>query len=69
MRRYGIEKPYEQLKKLTRGQVVEPKLLHDFIDSLELPSPVKKQLMQLTPAKYIGYAEELAKLGALSKIS
>lgn len=62
MRRYRIEKPYEQLKKLTRGQVVDQKLLHDFIDELALPTAVKKDLKELTPEKYIGYAVELAKL-------
>jgi adenylosuccinate lyase len=62
MRRYRVEKPYEQLKKLTRGQVVTQKLLHDFIEELALPATVKKELKELTPEKYIGYAVELAKL-------
>ena len=35
MRRYGVPEPYQKLKELTRGQVVDQKLLHDFIQSLE----------------------------------
>ncbi len=61
MRRYGIEKPYEKLKELTRGNRVTQEDLSLFIDKLEIPSEVKKALKQLTPRSYIGYAEKLAK--------
>lgn len=58
MRRYGIEKPYEKLKQLTRGnKKVTKSLLHDFIDNLELPAVVKEQLKQVTPNNYTGYAK------------
>lgn len=56
MRKYGIEKPYEKLKELTRGKRITPADLHQFIDGLELPADVKAQLKQLTPASYIGSA-------------
>jgi adenylosuccinate lyase len=56
MRRYGIEKPYEKLKELTRGKRVDGPMMQQFIDSLELPESVKAELKQLTPAAYIGYA-------------
>lgn len=56
MRKYGIEKPYEKLKELTRGKRITPADLHQFIDGLELPADVKNQLKQLTPASYIGSA-------------
>lgn len=59
MRRYGIEKPYEKLKELTRGKRVNAEGMHTFIDTLELPEPVKAQLKLLTPANYIGSAIEL----------
>ena len=59
MRRYGIEKPYEKLKELTRGKRVNAEGMHTFIDTLELPAPVKAQLKLLTPANYIGNAIEL----------
>ncbi|MCX8671178.1 adenylosuccinate lyase [Gilliamella sp. B2865] len=56
MRRYGIEKPYEKLKELTRGKRVDAQGMQQFIDSLALPEHEKGRLKQLTPANYIGYA-------------
>nr|MBP8295924.1 adenylosuccinate lyase [Burkholderiales bacterium] len=62
MRRYGVENPYEQLKALTRGkQGITRASLHAFIDDLALPAEVKARLKALTPASYLGKAEELAK--------
>jgi adenylosuccinate lyase len=59
MRRYGIEKPYEKLKELTRGKRVDAEGMRTFIDGLELPEPVKAELKKLTPANYIGRAIKL----------
>ncbi|MDX1390829.1 MAG: adenylosuccinate lyase [Rheinheimera sp.] len=59
MRKYGIEQPYEKLKELTRGKRINQADLHLFIDKLELPSEVKTQLKQLTPANYIGAAIDI----------
>ncbi|WP_294911052.1 adenylosuccinate lyase [uncultured Gilliamella sp.] len=56
MRRYGIEKPYEKLKELTRGKRVNAQGMQQFIDSLALPEHEKARLKQLTPANYIGFA-------------
>ena len=56
MRRYGIEKPYEKLKDLTRGQSVNAESLAAFVDTLALPDNVKTQLKSLTPATYLGNA-------------
>ncbi len=61
MRRYGIEKPYEKLKNFTRGQKITKELIHQFIKELDLPSDIKKQLIDLTPENYLGYAALLAK--------
>lgn len=61
MRRYGIEQPYEKLKELTRGQAVDQSTIANFIDTLDLPAAVKKQLKALTPASYIGNAAAMAK--------
>jgi adenylosuccinate lyase len=58
MRKYGIEKPYEKLKELTRGKRVNKEIMAEFIDNLELPENVKVELKQLTPANYIGRAVE-----------
>ncbi|WP_028108252.1 adenylosuccinate lyase [Ferrimonas futtsuensis] len=57
MRRYGIEKPYEKLKELTRGKRVNQQMMAEFIDGLALPDEVKADLKQLTPANYIGRAQ------------
>jgi adenylosuccinate lyase len=56
MRRYGIEKPYEKLKELTRGHRVDAAALASFIEGLDLPEEVKTELKQLTPQRYIGNA-------------
>ena len=56
MRRYGIEKPYEKLKELTRGKRVDAEGMQQFIDSLPLPEDEKVRLKAMTPANYIGRA-------------
>jgi adenylosuccinate lyase len=61
MRRYGIEKPYEKLKELTRGKRVDQAGMQAFVDQLELPQTVKDELKKLTPSNYIGNAIEQAK--------
>ncbi|HEU0196624.1 MAG TPA: adenylosuccinate lyase, partial [Nevskiaceae bacterium] len=62
MRRYGLPKPYEQLKALTRGHHIDGPDLERFIAGLDLPAPAKARLASLTPATYIGNAVEQAKL-------
>nr|WP_252736223.1 adenylosuccinate lyase [Aestuariibacter sp. A3R04] len=59
MRRYGIEKPYEKLKELTRGKKVNAAVIADFIDDLALPDAAKAELKALSPANYIGDAIRL----------
>ncbi|NIF21813.1 MULTISPECIES: adenylosuccinate lyase [Pantoea] len=59
MRRYGIEKPYEKLKELTRGKRVDAAGMQAFIDSLALPEEEKVRLKQMTPANYLGRAIQL----------
>ena len=59
MRRYGIEKPYEKLKELTRGKRVDGPGMAEFIDTLALTDAVKAELKAMTPANYIGQAIEL----------
>jgi adenylosuccinate lyase len=56
MRRYGIEKPYEKLKELTRGQDMTPEVIHAFVAGLDLPEDARDELLALTPASYIGNA-------------
>lgn len=59
MRRYGVEKPYEKLKELTRGKKVNQEIIADFIDGLAIPDNAKAELKQLSPATYIGDAIRL----------
>lgn len=59
MRRYGIEKPYEKLKELTRGKRVDEVAMREFIETLAIPEHEKTRLKAMTPATYIGYAAEL----------
>lgn len=61
MRRYGIEKPYEKLKELTRGKRVDQAGMQAFVDQLDLPQEAKDALKALTPANYIGNAVTQAK--------
>jgi adenylosuccinate lyase len=56
MRRYGIEKPYEKLKELTRGQDMSRDVIQAFVAKLEIPQAAKDELLALTPAAYIGNA-------------
>lgn len=61
MRRYGVEKPYEKLKELTRGHRITHEQLQQFIETLDIPAQAKVELSALTPRTYIGYAEKLAR--------
>jgi adenylosuccinate lyase len=56
LRREGVEKPYELLKNLTRGnQMLTKSVLHDFIDTLAVNNGVKAEMKVITPHNYIGY--------------
>lgn len=64
MRRYNVEKPYEKLKALTRGQAMTRDMMVNFVNGDELatvPSSERERLAQLTPATYTGNAEEQAR--------
>ena len=61
MRLHGIENPYEQLKALTRGKAISAEVLAEFVASLDIPAEAKTQLLELTPAGYIGNAADMAR--------
>ena len=61
MRRYGVEQPYEKLKALTRGQKIDARIIKEFVENLDIPDAAKQQLIDMTPASYIGNAESQAK--------
>jgi len=59
MRRYGLPRPYEALKELTRGRPMTREVIAEFIDSLPLEESAKGALRGLTPQNYVGLAAEL----------
>ena len=61
MRRYGIEKPYEKLKELSRGHKLTKADVQAFIEQLDIPQEAKDELIALTPMTYIGNAVEQTK--------
>ena len=61
MRRFGLPKPYEQLKEFTRGAPMTRELMQGFIARLELPAAEKQRLMEMTPGNYTGMAAQLAR--------
>ena len=64
MRRYNVEKPYEKLKALTRGQAMTRDMMVDFVNGDELvqvPAQDRARLAEMTPASYTGNAAEQAK--------
>ena len=64
MRRYNVEKPYEKLKALTRGQAMTREMMVDFVNGEELaavPEAERQRLADLTPATYTGTAAQQAK--------
>jgi len=62
MRKAGIEKPYEKLKELTRGQKITRETIRDFIEGLELAADDKQRLLEMTPASYVGMAPAIVDL-------
>ncbi len=61
MRRHGLEQPYEQLKAFTRGRAITGPALQEFIGKLDIPEAARTELLQMTPAGYIGNAAEQAR--------
>jgi adenylosuccinate lyase len=61
MRRHGLPEPYEQLKALTRGRVIDRAAIHQFVDGLALPEAERQRLKAMSPASYTGLAAGLAR--------
>ena len=55
LRREGYEQPYEKLRDLTRTNAkIDDKVIHQFIDSLDVSELIKIELKQITPFNYTG---------------
>ena len=61
LRRTGATEPYEQLKRLTRGQRLDAESFRALLEELPLPDADRQQLAALTPAAYTGLAARLAR--------
>jgi adenylosuccinate lyase len=59
MRRLGVANPYEIIKDKTRGQGLDQAGWQTLIAALDLPEPVRLELLALTPADYTGRAAAL----------
>ncbi len=62
MRKAGIEKPYEKLKELTRGQKINRQIMVEFIDGLALEDSDKQRLKEMSPTTYTGIASRIVDL-------
>ena len=62
LRLEGVVEPYEKVKKISRGNVMDKETYLKIIDELIVDKSHKKTLKNLTPQTYVGIAEELAKL-------
>ncbi|MEY2869493.1 MAG: hypothetical protein RIR01_1984 [Bacteroidota bacterium] len=55
LRREAYPNPYEALKGLTRtNEAITKKSIHEFIGTLDVSDAIKTELLQITPANFIG---------------
>jgi len=59
LRNNGYPNAYELLKEFTRGKRINRDELNTFIKSLPIDLQTKDKLLDLTPSKYIGIAQQL----------
>jgi adenylosuccinate lyase len=59
LRREGHDDAYERVKKLTRGQRVTLEDFRDLFADLDVSEDVREELNALTPAGYVGRADDL----------
>ncbi len=62
MRKAGIEKPYEKLKELTRGQKIDQETISTFVAGLDLNEADKQRLLKMSPSSYVGNASGIVDL-------
>ncbi len=59
LRAHGVTDAYDQLKKFSRGQKLTLEQIREFVSKTKLPEHAKKELLALTPEKYIGLSAKL----------
>lgn len=60
LRVLGIPDAYNELKELSRGKKLTKKILKEFVGTLDIQRKYKNKILNLTPAKYIGFCFEIA---------
>lgn len=60
LRTTNYTKPYEKLKKLTRGKIVTKETYLKFINEIEVSPNIKQKLLALSPKTYFGLAKKLS---------
>lgn len=68
LRRSGVADPYSLIANLIRGRQINQQDWQTWIQALPIEEQEKEVLQSLTPAAYIGYAEQLTEL-ALAEIA
>ena len=61
LRKNGVEDSYTKIKSISRGKKLDYHSYIKIIDDLKVNKADKELLLSLTPKKYIGLAEKLAK--------
>ena len=61
LRAGSAPEPYEQLKRLTRGQHLDESAYRALLDGLDLSPGDRDRLLRLTPAEYTGLAAQIAR--------
>ena len=54
LRRENYPAPYEALKELTRGAIIDKKAIQQFISKLKVSKVIKDELKRITPQNYVG---------------
>ncbi|MEA1898239.1 MAG: adenylosuccinate lyase [Bacteroidota bacterium] len=55
LRREGYPNPYEKLRDLTRkNEIISEGSIHDFVNDLDIPQEIKKEILKITPTNYTG---------------
>ena len=61
LRKHGHAEAYELVHDFSRKQMITADSYRQFVKKLSLPTEAQASLLALTPAKYLGYAPQLAK--------
>jgi adenylosuccinate lyase len=57
LRREKYPEPYEALKTATRGKTITKEVIINFINNLDVPEEIRKELLSITPQNYIGLSK------------